>query len=160
MFSWSGPNTTLNYILISEYTYSGVNTGSIFLKECCASTLRSATQTYAHIRILHDKLILQQTSQTSQLAAITGKHPLTMMQFPACVLEDFSCHPTFFNHLPSWYVEWRTSATSSGCCRLPPSPPGSPLQTFDTTPAHARSAPSWPANVSPPDIHLQIWDGF
>lgn len=33
-----------------------------------------------------------------------------------------SFHWIFFYHLPSWYVEWRTSAMSSCCPRLPSGP--------------------------------------
>lgn len=54
------------------------------------------------------------------------------MQFPVCDLEDVSCHCLLplrlFDHLPSWYVEWRTSAISARCHRLPPAAPSSPIR--------------------------------
>lgn len=61
-------------------------------------------------------------SVTYQLAGITGNSLWIWCSFLLVSLKTFLvillC---FFNHLPSWYVEWRTSATSSGCRRLPPS---------------------------------------
>lgn len=59
---------------------------------------------------------------TFQLAGVTGNSLGIWCSFLHASLKTFLvillC---FFNHLPSWYVEWRTSAASSGCCRLPPS---------------------------------------
>lgn len=93
-------------------------------------------------------IIRYSCKQRADITANWGhrKQLLNMMQFPECDLEDISCHsllPPMFNHLPSCYVEWRTSAISSCCHGLPPGrsisdptasgPQGALLQTWAQT---------------------------
>lgn len=56
-----------------------------------------------------------------------GKQLLNTLQFPVCDLEVTSCHallpPRLLNHLPCWYVKWRTSAISAPRHWLPPATP-------------------------------------
>lgn len=111
-------------------------------------------------------------SVTYQFAGITGNSLWIWCSFLLVSLKTFLvillC---FFNHMPSWYVEWRTSATSSGCRRLPPS---SSVAVRDSVWAHrvptadlwyhvrlakevsARSAPCQSSHVRPRHINLQV----
>lgn len=111
------------------------------------------------------------------------KQFLNLMHFPVRDLDGVSCHSLYslrmFNHLPSWYVEWRTSAISTCCHQLPAVsllclskckwPPGGlaaglgwdPLSTSldeELTPPVlcSSSSPCQPVDVSLPHTHFQI----
>lgn len=99
------------------------------------------------------------------------KQLLAMMQLPVCDLEDVSCHPVrplrLFNHLPSCYVDRRSSAhlillprTSSP---VPPSPlsgciwpPGGPAADLSSDPHNASLEWAKSAGPLPALVHASL----
>lgn len=86
------------------------------------SIVKRLIQCHLDIRDFHYKIFLNTKGWHHGPTGFTGN----VLWFPVRDLEEVSCHPLcslrLFNHLPSWYVEWRTSAIPSRCHMLPPGP--------------------------------------